>query len=180
MAVADLFFLAIVAISAIIGLFRGLMREGLSLASWILAFILALRFGPMAAEYLTEYVSVPSVRMATAYSVIFLATLIVGAIVNYFLGKMVRATGFSGTDRTLGLIFGVARGTAIIVIAIMLARLTVVREDSWWQESQFVLYLEPWAVQLQEWLPDDVEGQMDAIQPPSSSEPKKTSPPSSS
>lgn len=155
------------------------MREGLSLASWILAFLLAVRFGPMAAEYLVDYVSVPSVRMATAYSVIFLATLILGAIVNYFLGKMVRATGFSGTDRTLGLLFGVARGIAILVIAIMLARLTVVREDSWWQESQFVLYLEPWAVQLQDWLPDDVGGQMDAIKPPSSTQPKETSPSSS-
>ncbi len=172
MAVADLFFLAIVAISAIIGLFRGLMREGLSLAAWILAFVLALRFGPLAAEHLTAYVSVPSVRLATAYSVIFLATLIVGAIINYFLGKMVRATGFSGTDRTLGLLFGVARGVAIIVIAIMLARLTVVSEDGWWKESQFVSYLEPWAEQLQDWLPDDLDKQMDAIQP-SGSEPAK-------
>ena len=107
----------------------------------------------------------PSVRLATAYSVLFLATLIVGAIINYFIGKMVRATGFSGTDRTLGLLFGVARGTAIIIIAIMLARLTVVREDAWWKESLFVMYLEPWAEKAQALLPDNLDEKIDTLQP---------------
>lgn len=166
MAVADLFFLAVVIISAVIGLFRGLVREALSLAAWILAFVIALRFGPQAAEYLTPYVSVPSVRLATAYSVLFLATLILGAIINFFLGKMVRATGFSGTDRTLGLCFGVARGIAILVIAIMLARLTVVRDDPWWKDSVFILYLEPWAEQLQGWIPENLDDQIEQLQKP--------------
>lgn len=164
--IADLIFLAIVAISAIIGLFRGLVREALSLAAWILAFFVALRFGPMAAGYLADYITVPSVRLAAAYCSLFLATLIIGAIINYFLGKMVRATGFSGTDRVLGFIFGLARGVAILVIAIMLARLTVVSEDPWWKESFAIEYLEPWAVKAQAWLPEDMDSGLEQIQPP--------------
>ncbi len=86
MAVADLFFLALVVVSAIISLFRGLMREALSLTAWVLAFVVALRFGQPVSEYLTPYVSVPSVRLATAYAVLFLGTLIIGAVVNFFIG----------------------------------------------------------------------------------------------
>lgn len=172
MAVADLFFLALVAISALIGLFRGFLREALSLAAWVLAFVVALKFGPQAAEYLTDYVSVPSVRLATAYTLLFLATLIIGAIINFFVGKMVRATGFSGTDRVLGLLFGVARGLAILVIAIMLARLTVVKDDPWWKESLTISYLEPWAETLQSWLPDDMDQQMRSLQPAPQSPPQ--------
>ncbi len=164
MAVADLFFLALVVVSAIISLFRGLMREALSLTAWVLAFVVALRFGQPVSEYLTPYVSVPSVRLATAYAVLFLGTLIIGAVVNFFIGKMVRATGFSGTDRLLGMIFGVARGLAIIIIAIMLARLTVVREDPWWKESFFIEYLEPWAIELQAMLPENVTQQIGNVQ----------------
>ena len=164
MEVADLFFLGLVAISAIIGLFRGLMREALSLVAWVLAFVIAVRFGPMAADYLTPYVSVQSVRMATAYSVLFIAVLIVGAVINFFLGKMVRATGFSGTDRTLGLLFGVARGVVVIVLAIMMARLTVVKDDAWWKESVAIQYLEPWAEKAREWLPDNLNDQMKDMQ----------------
>ncbi len=77
---------------------------------------------------------------------------------------MVRATGFSGTDRLLGMIFGVARGLAIIIIAIMLARLTVVREDPWWKESVFIEYLEPWAIELQAMLPENVTQQIGNVQ----------------
>lgn len=170
MAVADLFFLAIVVISAVIGLFRGLLREALSLAAWILAFVVAYRYGPMAAGHLEAYISVPSVRLATAYAVLFLATLIAGAIVNYFVGRMVKATGFTGTDRTLGLLFGAARGVVLITIGIMLARLTVVHEDPWWQESVFILYLEPWAEQMRDLLPDNMEQQMDSMKPVQSSQ----------
>ena len=164
--IADLIFLAIVAISAIIGLFRGFVREALSLAAWIVAFFVALKFGPLLAEYLADYISVPSVRMATAYCGLFLGTLVIGAIINYFLGKMVRATGFAGTDRVLGFVFGMARGVALLIIAIMLARMTVVREDPWWKESLVIQYLEPWAVKAQEWLPDNMDKELEQLNKP--------------
>lgn len=68
----------------------------------------------------------------------FVATLLVGAMVNYLIGELIRVTGLSGTDRFLGMAFGAARGALLVVVAVGLLSLGPVQQDSWWQQSRLV------------------------------------------
>jgi membrane protein required for colicin V production len=129
---------AIVAISALISLSRGFVKEALSLVTWIIAGAVAWMFGGSLSEYLAGYIQTPSARVITGCAIMFVATLIVGAMINYLIGELVRVTGLSGTDRFLGMAFGAARGVLLVVVAVGLLSLGPVQQDGWWQESQLV------------------------------------------
>jgi len=154
----DYAILVAVALSAIVGFFRGFAREAVGLATWVIAFWLAFRFSEPAAVLLDSLISVRSVRLAIAFGTIFLSTLILGAIMNYLVSRLVSGTGFAGTDRSLGGLFGVLRGVAVLVVLVLLAGLTPVPGDAWWQKSVFVGHLERGALWLRDWLPRDIAG----------------------
>lgn len=152
----DYVIFAIIALSAIIGLFRGFVREALSLVAWGAAIWVALTFAPLAASYLEPYLETPSLRNIAAFAGLFLATLIAGAIINYLVSLLVTKSGIGGTDRFLGLIFGVARGALVVVILVMLAGLTSLPDDPWWKASKVMPYFEEMAVTLSGFLPEDI------------------------
>lgn len=152
----DYAILGVIAISAMIAFFRGFFREVIGLATWILAFWAAYQLAEPAAVLLTDWISARSVRLAVVFGVVFIAVLIVGAIGNYFMGKLVSQTGLAGTDRALGTVFGVLRGVAVLVILVLFAGLTPVPDDDWWHESVFVGHLERGAVWTRDWLPPDL------------------------
>ncbi|CAN7338573.1 MULTISPECIES: CvpA family protein [Pseudomonas] len=129
---------AIVAISALISLSRGFVKEALSLVTWIIAGAVAWMFGGSLSEYLAGYIQTPSARIITGCAIMFVATLIVGAMINYLIGELVRVTGLSGTDRFLGMAFGAARGVLLVVVAVGLLSLGPVQQDEWWKQSQLV------------------------------------------
>lgn len=157
MTIADYVILAVILLSGLIGLFRGFFREALSLATWVIAAIVAFQFGAWVAGQLTEYVSTPSVRLAGSYTALFIGTLIIGAIINHFVAKLVKASGFAGTDKLLGLVFGGARGVVIVLIFILLASVTVVSQDPWYRSSLVISYLEPWANWMKTLVPEDLD-----------------------
>ena len=113
----DYIIIGIIAFSILVSLLRGFVREVLSLGSWVVAFIVASQFYPYLAAYLTQIESM-YIRNGTAIGILFVLTLIVGAIVNYVISQLVDKTGLSGTDRVLGAIFGLVRG-ALIVAALL-------------------------------------------------------------
>ena len=152
----DYVIFAVIGLSAIIGLFRGFVREALSLVAWGAAIWVALTFAPLAGSYLEPYIETPSLRHITAFAGLFLATLIVGAIVNYLVSLLVRKSGVGGTDRFLGLFFGIARGGLVVAILVLLAGLTPLPEDPWWSESETLPYFEEMAVSLRGFLPEDI------------------------
>ncbi|MGA5586996.1 CvpA family protein [Pseudomonas siliginis] len=129
---------AIIAISALISLSRGFVKEALSLLTWIIAGAVAWMFGGSLSEYLAGYIETPSARVIAGCAIMFVATLIVGAMINYLIGELVRVTGLSGTDRFLGMAFGAARGVLLVVVAVGLLSLGPVQQDGWRKESQLV------------------------------------------
>lgn len=153
---ADYAILIIIAVSALIGLFRGLLRESIGLVSWLIAAWLAFRFSAPASQLLERWISAQSIRVGAAFAIIFIAVLIIGAIVNLLVGKLVKETGFAGTDRALGGLFGIFRGIVILILLVMLAGMTSVPRDNWWQQSVFVGHLQSGAVKVRDWLPDDL------------------------
>lgn len=154
----DIGILAIIAISAGISIFRGLIREVLSLVAWIVAFWVAFSFSSQVADLLETVISVPSARQAIGFIILFVGTLLVGGGVNYFVIKLVNSTGLSGTDRALGVIFGIVRGMVIVLILVLLAGLTPVPGDPWWHESLFIGHFQQLAMKALAYLPSNVAG----------------------
>ena len=152
---ADIFILSVLGISAILSLFRGLVREVLSLVAWVVAGWIAFKFaGPVGAKF-AGAVSLPSVRMALAFIVLLVATLIMFGVINFLIGKLIDSTGLTATDRMLGMIFGLARGLAIVTVLVAIAGLTPVPRDPWWNESQFLRHFEQLARYAISWLPPE-------------------------
>jgi membrane protein required for colicin V production len=135
---ADYVILGIIVLSTFISLIRGFIKEAISLATWVMAVWVVLKFTPFVSSYLTQLVEVPSLRLGIAALILFISTLIIGALINYIIGQLVEKTGFSGTDRTLGAVFGILRGVLVVGLMVILAGLTPIPQDPWWKQSYFL------------------------------------------
>jgi len=145
--------LGILVFSMALSAWRGFVREAMSLASWIAALVVAVVFADIGAALLIDHVSVPSVRLAISFAVLFLVTLLAGGLLSYLIATLVDKTGLSGTDRVVGVIFGLLRGIAIITVLVLLAGLTPVPEDPWWDQSVLLPRFVDLAVYLRTLMP---------------------------
>ncbi len=155
MQLVDIIILAVIAISVIISLFRGLVRELLSLVAWGLAFWAAIRFSGPAASFLQAYISPPSFARVAGFLAVLVLTLVGLGIVNFLVGKLLDKTGLSATDRFLGGVFGFLRGLAVVVVFVLVAGATDIPRQAWWQQS---LLIEPCmrvAEQLANYMPPE-------------------------
>jgi membrane protein required for colicin V production len=134
----DYAILAVIGISALISLVRGFVKEAVSLIVWISAFFVASTFYLNLSTLLTN-ISDQLLRNAASIAILFISTLILGALVNYVIGQLVSKTGLSGTDRVLGIVFGALRGVLIIAaVLFFMDAFTPASLSSWWQNSQLV------------------------------------------
>ncbi len=134
----DFAILAVIGLSSLISLVRGFVKEALSLVTWFAAFFVASNFFGELAIYFTS-ISDPMLRNGAAIIALFVATLILGSIVNYVIGTLVNKTGLSGTDRVLGVCFGAIRGVLIVsAIIFFLDTFTSAAKAIWWQQSVLI------------------------------------------
>ncbi len=152
----DIAILTIIGVSALISVLRGLIKEVLSLVAWILAIWVGITFTEPVAQLFVSYVSYPSARLFLAFLALFISTLIIMGIANHLIGKLVTSTGLSGTDRALGIVFGMIRGGAIVAVLVLLAGFTPVPQDPWWQESIFIGHFQDLALAAQPYLPEEI------------------------
>lgn len=118
----DLVVLALMLVSALLGILRGLVREVLGVAAWAAAAVAASPYGlfPHVAPWVRRQFSDPSVADAVAFGGVFLAVLVVLWLVVRVISNAVRGSALGGLDRTLGLVFGLGRGVALLVVAYIL------------------------------------------------------------
>jgi membrane protein required for colicin V production len=131
----DFAILGIIALSTLISLARGFVKEAISLAVWFAALFIASQFYPDVTIYLTR-ISDELLRNGVAIAILFIASLIVGALINYVFSQLVKVTGLSGTDRSLGAVFGALRGILIVsALLFFLDTFTPSANSVWWQQS---------------------------------------------
>ena len=156
MVAADFIILAIIFISVVISLMRGFVKEAFSLAGWLVALWVSMTFSSGMAELFGKSIKDPTLRLLAAFIVLFVLSLVVGAIVNFFASQLVQKTGMTGIDRTIGGVFGFLRGILLVTIIVMMLGLTTLPRESWWDQSFFMFRFEAVATWLKDLLPDDI------------------------
>ena len=148
--------IAIVGISILMSVIHGLVRELLALASWVVAFVVAQSFAANVASLLPAALENPSLRLLAGFLGVFFAVLIAMTLLAMALSGLIKAAGLGFADRALGAVFGLVRGLAIVVIAVLLAGLTALPRDPAWQRAMFRGPLVNLASWVKVWLPDDM------------------------
>ncbi len=162
----DVSILVIIAISALISLFRGFTREVLSLASWVVAIWAGLNFSHIVEPLLQPHIDALTPRLVVAFAIVFFGTLVVAALVNYLIVKLIQQTGLGGTDRAVGMLFGVARGVAIVAVLVLLGGLTPMPRDGWWQQSVLLVHFEQLVLWGTQYLPPELAQNVKFSYPP--------------
>jgi len=152
----DYAILGILLISSFISLVRGFVKEALSLVGWVMAFWLSLSFAVPLSKLLAASMEDPTLRLILAFVVLFILTLIVSAVINFFASRLVQRTGLTGTDRFLGVIFGFLRGALLVSVLVLLAGLTFLPKEAWWDDSLLLFRFQAIAMWIRELLPGDV------------------------
>jgi membrane protein required for colicin V production len=131
----DWIIVAILGLSVLVGLFRGLIAELLSLATWIAAFWVASVYGPAVAALFDHVISLPMARIGVGYVLCFVVVLILGALLRFAVRRLLSSTGLSGIDRLFGMVFGFVRGVLLVSLLVFLFNLTGVTREDWWRQS---------------------------------------------
>ncbi|MBW4092269.1 MAG: CvpA family protein [Proteobacteria bacterium] len=144
-------------VSALIGLLRGFVREVLGIAAWVGAGAIAVWAHPVLTAQVRDWLpNDPSLASPIAFAAAFLVSLVVLLIITHLIAKGVHRVGLGSLDRSLGLLFGLARGAALVVLAYILAQM-VIPIDQWppvVQASRAVPFAYQGAVWAVDWLPE--------------------------
>ncbi|MDX1609750.1 MAG: CvpA family protein [Halofilum sp. (in: g-proteobacteria)] len=156
MTILDWAIVVVMLVSGLISIWRGFVKEAISLATWILAFWIALAFGPKLAVLMPAALESPTLRWLASVIALFMATLLVGGLANFLVSTLVEKTGLTGTDRALGTVFGILRGAVLVALAVLLMGETAIQREGWWQDSSLRPYFSPAA----EWMKQNYPAEM--------------------
>lgn len=126
---------ALIFITVIRGLMRGLGPVFFSLIFWLLAIGIGLNFSREFSVFLKPVISNPLSKITAAFLLLFLITLIVGSLIRILLGDSIKKATLTLTDRFGGMVFGALHGMVVVLVLVILAGLTALPDDLWWQES---------------------------------------------
>lgn len=135
MTLFDYFVLFVLCCSIIISMMRGLVKEVLSLVSWIAAFVVANLYSQTLAQWMPDTLPGPVTRLIVAFVVLFIVIKLLMSLLMVAVDSLIRASGLSPADRGLGGLFGLARGLLIVLTAVLLCGLTAVPQQPFWQEA---------------------------------------------
>ena len=150
----DLVVLSVVGISLVLSILRGLVREILALAGWVVAFLVASHFAVPVAPMLPASVPGESLRLVAAFVGLFLSCLLLMTFVTLAAAELVKSLGLGAADKVLGAVFGLLRGLVIVLVVVMLAGMTSVPQQPFWRHAMLSAPLEALVVKFKPWLPE--------------------------
>ena len=136
MVTVDWVFLAVLGFSMLLGAWRGLVSEVLSVLGWLVSFYAAQYFAPVVAGWLPLQSSSETVRYAAAFVLVFVAAVFTAGLLASLLKKLTEAIGLRPVDRTMGAAFGLVRGVILLLAAAVVINMTAFEKSVWWQESK--------------------------------------------
>jgi membrane protein required for colicin V production len=146
----DYVLIGIVAVSALVGLLRGLFREAMSLLAWAAALWVAASYGEWLAPRLAGAIGNAQLALWAARLALLVGVLIAGGIVTWVLAMALHATRLGATDRVVGLVFGLARGVLLVGLLVLALRVAGFTDEPWWRQSKLLPYAAPVAETLRE------------------------------
>jgi len=135
MAPVDIVLLLVVAASVVLGLWRGLVFEVLSVLGWVLAFFVAQWYADTVAAWLPLGETAEPLRYAVGFAVVFVATAFAAAFVAWLVRQGIAKVGLRPVDRVLGAVFGVLRGLVILLAVALVVHMTALKEQGAWRVS---------------------------------------------
>jgi membrane protein required for colicin V production len=135
MAALDWVFLAVLVSSLVLGAWRGLVYEVLSVLSWLAAFVLAQWLAAPVGAWLPMTGAAEPLRYAAGFALVFIGAVFAGGLVAWGTRKLVEAVGLRPFDRALGAGFGLVRGLVLLLAVAVVVNMTPLRTAQWWTES---------------------------------------------
>lgn len=156
MTVFDYVFLAVLGLSAAVGMWRGLVSEVMAVLAWVVALFTAWRYNEQAAAVFTGVIVEPLWRQVAGGALVVVGVLILTALIRYLLRQLLRAAGLGATDRFFGALFGIARGLLVALVVVLIGGLAGLSREPWWTQALFAPPLETAVIAAKPWLPDVV------------------------
>lgn len=142
MTIIDWIFTAILAISMIVGVFRGFVKEAVSVGSLLIAVWASFQFAPLGESMLEDWVGSAAGRVWVARIAIFTLVLMLGGLVGWAISRFINQVGMSGVDRLLGIGFGLLRGAIICGLLVIVGPYLELDRDDHWQQSKLLPYVQ--------------------------------------
>ena len=156
MTLFDLAVIVIVGLSVLLSLIRGLVREVLALAAWVVAFLAANVLAGEVAPWLPDAIPTEALRLLAGFVMVFVVVLIAVSALAILASKLVKSAGLGVEDRVLGGVFGLARGMLVVMILVLLAGLTSLPRQPVWRNAVLSDPLVVFAGSIKAWLPADL------------------------
>ena len=144
--------IVIVSLSVIVSVMRGLLKEVLAILGWVVAFYVAKTYSSQILPMMPVEIPTESLRMLASFLVLFVATLILSSLLAIALASIFKKMDLGWLNRSLGALFGLARGVLIVGIIVFLAGLTSIPQDARWRNAMFSAPLEALVVSAKPWV----------------------------
>jgi membrane protein required for colicin V production len=156
MTVFDYVIIGIIIASLVLGLWRGVIGEIIALVAWVLAFFAARMWGAEIAQVVFTGIVDPGLRIVAGWVAVFVAVLMLMALLRLAVRGLLKALGLTLTDRLLGVFFGLARGFVIVLVLVAVGGMTSVPKEKWWSEAHLSAPLETAVLASKPWLPPEM------------------------
>lgn len=148
----------LIAISALFGLLRGLVKEVFALLMWCSAIGVGFYYCRDFAILFQSISALPPVQTLLAFAALFFSTLLLGGLIGFILNHLVEKSGLTIIDRILGMLFGCLRGAVLISLLVLSAGVTAAPEKTWWKQAVLIPPFQSFAVWLKDHFPPDLAG----------------------
>jgi membrane protein required for colicin V production len=152
----DYLVLFVLTCSVVVSTLRGLVKEILSLLSWIVSFVVANAYGEKLATLLPDMVPGHTTRLIVAFIALFIGARLLMMLLSMAIDALVKASGLTLADRGLGGLFGLGRGLVIVLAAVLLSGMTAIPQQPFWKEALFSPLAETAARTVEPFLPGDI------------------------